>query len=573
MDPIALLRTVRPHPQHPLILELDLARGILSQSPTSPLEAFRARHSAAMRQIRDGLRKGARDPKVAGLVIHLGSCPLTPGQCDEIGELIGRFGRDKPTIAWTETFGELGNATLAYRLATSASEIWLAPSGSLGLNGVQLDLLLLRGGLEKLDISPEFAQRKEYKTAADTFAASEITAAHREMMQRIADSIVDDTIDVVSERRHVDPAAVRHAVDNSPLSAQVALESGLVDRLGYRDEAYAALRTRFGDEDRITLQYAHRYARGHGGGRLDSLVNRKRPAVGVIEVSGPIVFGLSHSGVSGGAAGSDTIAAHLREAGRDENVKAVVLRVNSPGGSYIASDTVRREVVRLRAAGKPVVASMEDVAASGGYFVAMAADAIVANPTTLTGSIGVVAGKFVLSGLVDRLGLVREDVRAGANAGWLSSHRPFDEGDWQKLNAWLDEVYADFTGKAASDRGMAVDELEPLARGRVWTGSDAYARGLVDKLGGMTTALDLAAEKVGVSIDALQLRGVPALPWLEQLKPAESSESRTQSDIRAFPQERLRTGSVEDRLAVLAECAGLTLPHGVLGLPWQITIR
>lgn len=577
MDPIALLRNVRPAPRHPLVLELDLARGVISQTPGHPWEAFRARHSASMRQIREGLHRASEDAGVAGLVVHIGSAPLTPDQCDELGELIARFGTHKPTIAWSETFGELGNATMAYRVASFAQEIWLAPSGSLGLGGVHLSALLLRGGLEKLHVEPQFAQRKEYKTAADQYAATEVTQAHREMLQRIADSILTDTLTGVAHRRHLDPAAVRHAVDNAPLTAQAAHEAGLVDRLGYRDEVYAELRRRFGTPDAegthtVSLRYAHRYSRVGCAARWEEVVGRNRPAIGVIELNGPVVFGTSQPGAAGPSAGSDTICAHLREAAREDTVKAVVLRINSPGGSYVASDTIRREVLQLRATGKPVIAAMGTLAASGGYFAAMGCDAIVANPTTLTGSIGVLAGKFVLSGLVDRAGLIREDIIAGANAGWFSSQAPFDDNQWDQLNAWLDEVYADFTTKAAQDRGMAVEELEPLARGRVWTGIDAVEHRLVDRLGGLATALDLAAERLGTDREALQVRGVPSLPWLTQLKPAESSETHTAAHLHTSPMQQLLTGGPEDRLAVLAQLVGFAPLHGVLRLPWQITL-
>lgn len=577
MDVTTLLRTVCSHPEHPLVIELDLSRGVISQTPANPIEAFKARHSASMREIREGLRRAAGDPDVVGLAVHVGNCPLSADQCDEIGELIAAFGEHKPTIAWTESFGELGNATLAYRLASFAREIWLQPTGALGLQGVQLGIVLLRGGLEKLHIEPQFAQRKEYKTAADQFAASEITAANREMMQGIADSILDDTVAGVAARRRLDPEAVRQAVDNAPLAASDAQQAGLIDRLGYRDEVYAELRARHGEqvgeEQKISLQYAHRYARTRGSKRLETLLNRRKPAVGVIGLQGAIVHGPSRIGPTGSTAGSDTICAHLREAGRDESVRAVVFRIDSPGGSYIASDAIRREVKQLRATGKPVIASMGGLAASGGYYAAMGCDAIVANPTTLTGSIGVLAGKFVTAALIDRVGLVREDVLAGANAGMLSSQAPFDQSQWDRLNAWLDEVYADFTEKAAADRGMAVEELEPLARGRVWTGSDAHRHGLVDRLGGMGDALDLAAERAGLDPEHLTVRGVPALPWLEQLKPAESSESRSIDTTIAAPLHSLLTGGPEDRLLALARIIGLELPAGVLALPGRLDIR
>lgn len=576
MDVTTLFRTVRSQPEFPLVIELDLARGVLSQAPTHPLEAFRARHAASMREIRDGLRRAAKDPDVAGLAVHVGSCPLTPDQCDEIGALIAAFGEHKPTVAWTESFGELGNATLAYRLASFAQQIWLQPTGSLGLQGVQLGIMLLRGGLEKLHIEPQFAQRKEYKTAGDQFAATEITDANREMMQRIADSILEDTVRGVAERRHLDPAAVRQAVDDAPLLAEDARQAGLIDKLGYRDEVYADLRDRFGRPDgaeqKISLQYAHRYARTRGANRLESLLNRRKPAVGVIGLHGAITYGPSQVGPGGTSAGSDTICAHLREAGRDDSIKAVVVRIDSPGGSYIASDAIRREVKQLRATGKPVIASMGQYAASGGYYAAMGCDVIVANPTTLTGSIGVVAGKFVTAALVDRVGLVREDILAGANAGLLSSQTAFDQSQWETLNAWLDAVYADFTTKAAADRGMALDQLEPLARGRVWTGSDAHARGLVDQLGDMGAALDLATERAGLDPERLTVRRVPALPWLEQIRPADSSEAGGLEVTAAPSLQRLLTGGPEDRLLALAQLAGLDLPGGVLALPWRLQL-
>lgn len=578
MDLTTIFRTVRPRPEFPLIIELDLARGVINQMPNNPIAAFRARQSASMREIREGLRRAAKDPEVAGLVVHIGSCPLSPDQCDEIGELIAEFGEHRPTIAWTESFGELGNATLAYRLASFASEIWLQPTGALGLQGVQLGITLLRGGLEKLHLEPQFAQRKEYKSAADQFVATEITEANREMIQRIADSILDDTIAGVAERRHLDPKALRRVVDNAPITATEAHQAGLVDRLGYRDEVYAELRTRYGrevdSEHKISLQYAHRYARARSGkDRFESLLNRNKPAIGVVNLHGGITYGPSHVGPMSSTAGSDTICAHLREAAREDSVKAVVLRIDSPGGSYIASDAIRREVLQLRATGKPVIASMGQFAASGGYFAAMACDTVVATPTTLTGSIGVLAGKIVTAGLTERIGLIREDILAGANAGLLSSLTPFDEAQWEGLNEWLDEVYADFTTKAAEDRGMSIEELEPLARGRVWTGSDAHSRGLVDRLGGMGTALALAAERAGLDPDHPTVRGIPALPWLEQIRPAESSESRTIDAAVVTPLPRLFTGGPEDRLMALAGLMGFTLPGGVLALPWHIELR
>jgi protease-4 len=223
------------------------------------------------------------------------------------------------------------------------------------------------------------------------------------------------------------------------------------------------------------------------------------------------------------------VAAALRSAGRDDSVAAVLLRVDSPGGSYVASDVIWREVNQLRAAGKPVVASMGDVAGSGGYFVAMAADAIVASPGTLTGSIGVFSGKVVTAGLLERFGVGTDAIAIGRNARMFSPRQGFDDDQWQRLEAWLDRVYADFVGKAAQSRGMTPERMHELARGRVWTGADAYERGLVDELGGLRRAGELVRERAGLPATA-ELRRWPAVSPLDRLSPPKSSDGAVVTD-------------------------------------------
>ncbi|WP_114560266.1 signal peptide peptidase SppA [Desertihabitans aurantiacus] len=581
---------VRRRPSLPTVLELDLSRGVLSAPPRSPGDFLRAMHVPTVRGIRDGLRAGAKDPKVVGLVVHVGDCPLSAAQVDEVGALIAAFGVHKPTVAFTESFGELSNGLLGYRLAAHAQQIWLQPSGAVGLTGVSLQVTLLRGALDKAGVEPQFGQRHEYKTAANQFAAAEVTEAQREMMQRLADSVLEETVAVVAERRELPSDEVRAAVDAAPLTAADARERRLVDHLGYRDEVYAWLRSEWGaaatgeGEDaaagsQVDLHYVHRYAAERGGpAMVRNLVDKRRDSVAVVGVHGPIVTGPSTRGsvLGGPTAGSDTITQHLRAAGDDEHVKAVVLRVDSPGGSYVASDAVRREVRRLVEGGRPVVASMGDVAASGGYFISMGASEVVAAPSTLTGSIGVLAGKFVTTGLTDKVDLVREEMTAGERAAMFSSLRGFTDDDWAVLDRWLDEVYADFTSKAAADRGMALDVLEPLARGRVWTGADAARHGLVDHLGGMDVAVDRACELAGLDRERVGLRSVPASAVLSQLRPARSSESPRGETGAGWTGPagagavRVTPGGPEALLLRAATVLGLRLP-GVLSLPWQLS--
>ncbi len=468
----------------------------------------------------------------------------------------------KPSIAWTATFGELSSGLAAYRIALNADEIWVQPTGALGLTGVHLGITLLRGALDKVGVDPQFGQRHEFKSAADQLAATEVSAANREMTQRLADAIVDDTVTRVAARRSLSPDDVRSAMARAPLGAAAAREAGLVDRLGYRDEVYAHAREAW--TPAWEPRYVHRWreAKQGGGARIGALAQRTRSAVAVVDVTGPIVLGPG----TGAQAGADRIGARLRQVGRDDRVQAVVLRVDSPGGSYVASDAIRHEVLRLRESGRPVVATMGRAAASGGYFVAMPCDEIVAQPTTLTGSIGVLAGKMVVERLLERVGVVHESVDAGPRAGFLAPGRPFTDDEWQVLDAWLDEVYADFTTKAAADRGLDLDVLEPLARGRVWLGTDARSRGLVDHLGGTRLALERACALAGLDPASVRLPSPSPLEWLQRLRPAESSESPAASAAVA------PTGP-EALLERLGAAVGIVVPHGVLSMPWSLGSR
>jgi protease-4 len=290
--------------------------------------------------------------------------------------------------------------------------------------------------------------------------------------------------------------------------------------------------------------------------------------VAVVQASGPIHLGRSGgSPVSGRSVGSDTLGAALRAAGRDDSVRAVVLRVDSPGGSYVASDALRREVLALRGTGTTVVASMGAVAASGGYYVAMPCEKVVATPGTLTGSIGVLAGKQVLSDALGRVGVRRESVTSGRYADMFSSDRPFEADEWDWLEAWLDAVYDDFTAKAAEDRGMDVVRLRALARGRLWTGADAVERGLVDELGGLSHAVDVACRAAALDRSQVQVRAFPRVSPLQRLVPAPNSESPVAARGPALAGLGGDGSPWAERL--LTEAG---FPHGVLSLPWRLRI-
>ena len=566
MDPLAKLSSLlrKSSVGDRVILELDLDYSVLSSAPANPLEALKLINAPTMRALRDGLHAAADDPGVAGLIVHVGTCPITAAQGCELADLIAGFGEHKPVWAYTESFGEFSNGLLPYTLAAHADQVWLQPSGELGLGGVRTQITLLRGVFDKVGLEPQFGQRKEFKTAADTYAAHEISPANAEMMQQIANSITHWAVDTIAQRRGRGTEQVWASVDAGALTAQQALEHGLIDRIGYRDEVYAEARRAWSGED-AGLRFVHRYGKVSAAKEL--VQARLRPAVAMVEVRGAIVSGRPQRQAGGQPiAASEVVCQHLRAAAEDDQIKAVVLRVDSPGGSYIASDAIRREVIRLRESGRPVVACMGDVAASGGYFVSMPADEIVAQPTTLTGSIGVLAGKFVTTEVKEKLGLVLSDVTAGAWASFMSPNSRFTDEQWAALDRRLDDIYADFTGKAAADRGLALNVLEPLAHGRVWTGVDAKQRALVDHLGGMGTAIDRACALAGLRREDVAVRPVSMLGFLKQFRPAESSES-VGAGVSYAPN-RL---DLDTLIASVAARLGLAAT-GVLSMPFTIEV-
>jgi protease-4 len=382
----------------------------------------------------------------------------------------------------------------------------------------------------------------------------------------MAASITEQLVHAIAERRGLSPDKVSELIDAGPFLAGRARAEGLVDELGYRDEVYAQARKRAGSD--AAVLYLGRYQRGKALAErarttVTRLPGRQEPAVALIYATGPIRRGRSgRSLMGGGSMGSDTIAGAIRAAARDEQIRAIVLRVNSPGGSYVASDTIWREVVRARAGGTPLVASMGDVAASGGYYISMAADQIIAQPGTITGSIGVLTGKPVLGEALGRAGVTTDLIRQGAHAAMFSQFRPFAEDEWRLVNEWLDHIYADFTGKVASGRGMTPEQVHEVARGRVWTGADALDRGLVDELGGMDRAAAVARRRAGLPATA-PLRVYPRVRPIDRLRPPGSSESRGAAAAGLTASLLSESWGPASRLATRL---GLS-PHGPLVLP------
>jgi protease-4 len=522
------------------VLELDLQSVPNETGGFDPLATITGGGRALLlREAVATIHRAAEDDRVAGLIARVQIPAAAAGPVQELREAIDAFSDAKPSLAWAETYP----GTLSYYLASAFREVWMQPSGTVGLVGFATNAMFLRDALDKAGIQAQFIARGEYKSAANMFTQDEYTDAHREADSRLIESLHVQVFAAIAESRHVDPAELNALADKAPVLRDDAVTSRLVDRIGFRDEAYARIGELVGapgvspetgdadSDDAPPRLYVARYARAAASRPtppMPPIPGRKtKPTIAVVTLHGPIVSGRGGPQLPLGnsSAGGDTIAAALREAAANDAVSAVVLRVDSPGGSVTGSETIWREVVRLRKAGKPVVASMGAVAASGGYYVSMAADAIVANPGTITGSIGVVTGKLVARDLKGRLGVGSDSVRTNSNADAWSVNKPFTDEQHAHVEAEADLFYTDFVERVAQGREMTVEAVDAVARGRVWTGADALAHGLVDELGGLRAAIDRAKVLAGFEADAeVKLVSMPGSSWVEMLRPKPSSQ-------------------------------------------------
>jgi protease-4 len=480
-----------------VVLELRIDQPLVEVAHDDPFSAFGATPALSVRDAVDALEKAGDDPRVKGLLAHIATSPGSFAATQELTDAVKAFrAKGKKTVAWADSYGEFSGGNGAYFLASAFDEVYLQPSGDVGFIGIAVETPFAREALEKLGVKPEMNARHEYKNAVNLFTETTFTPAHKEATEQLARSLFNQLVRGVAEGRKLTLDEVRKRVDQGPHLADEALQARLVDGLLYRDEVYERVKETWGKG--AELLWLHRYLDRAGRPHTEG-----RDTVALIYGVGQVMRGKSQQSALGGEAtlGGDTVAAAFRRAAEDTNVKAIVFRVDSPGGSYVASDTVRREVQRAREKGKPVIVSMGNLAASGGYFVAMDADKIVAQPGTITGSIGVYAGKFVTSELWAKLGVNWETVAEGKNATLFSTDHPLTPEHRARIDAELDRIYDDFTQKAARGRNLPLEALQKVAKGRVWTGEDALALGLVDELGGMKRALELAKEAAKIPAD------------------------------------------------------------------------
>jgi protease IV len=475
------------------ILEANFEQPMLEDIPDDPAAQIMLKDRVVVRDVVDALDRGASDDRVVGMVARIGAVPMGMGQVQELREAVQRFrAKKKFAVAYSETFGEFGPGNNAYYLASAFDQIYLQPSGDIGLTGLILESPFVKNTLSKLGMKFHGDHRYEYKTALNLFTETKYTPAHKEANTALMNSWLAQLKDGICSARHIPPDQFQAVIDKGPYLGKEALDAHLVDGVAYRDEVYDQVRKKAGDGAKLLYlsKYLDRAGRPHDKGRTIALIY----GVGGVQRGksnyNPVQDSLTM--------GSETVAGAIRAAAEDKDVKAILFRVDSPGGSYVASDTIWRAVVQARKAGKPVIVSMGDVAGSGGYFVAMAADKIVAQPGTITASIGVLSGKVLTSGFWDKVGLSWDEVHAGANATMWTGTHDYTPSEWARFQQWLDRIYVDFTSKVAEGRKLPKDKVLQIAKGRIWSGQDAKNLGLIDEVGGFDTALNLAKKAAGV---------------------------------------------------------------------------
>jgi protease-4 len=488
-----LLRPAQKPLSDRILLTVDLTRGLAEGRGETPLQQAVFGRKPTLRDFLDGIEAAAGDPHVRGLYARVGADGLGLAEIEEVRDAIAAFrARGKFAIAYADSFGEFGPGTRPYYLATAFDEIWLQPMGTVGLVGLYSSVPFFKNTLDLLGVTPSFDKREEFKTAINSLTDTEMTPPQREEIETILNSLGDQIVAGIAQGRRLSPAQVRQDIDNGPFFATEARQAKLVDHLGYRDEArvHALKRAGPGAEPVSLARYLGRVGRPHQKGPKIALIY----GTGLIQEQGDPELTLFGQQVMSARA----LERAFRAAVRDPEVRAILFRIDSPGGSVVASESIWRDVVFARERGKPVIVSMGDLAGSGGYYVAAAADKIVAEPATLTASIGVFAGKLVLSGLYKKLGITTGSAQLGNNAGMFSATEDFSAEGHRRLETMLDLIYGGFKERVASGRQMPLDKVEEVAKGRVWTGAEAKKRGLVDALGGYRTALRLAKEAAGI---------------------------------------------------------------------------
>ncbi|MBN2055525.1 signal peptide peptidase SppA [bacterium] len=474
------------------------SKGVLYLNLDTPIQEtgggslFHLDGAVTIRQIDETMARAADDPDIKGLVLRFTNAGAGIGTIHDLRNAILRFKESgKFVIVYTD-FISFWN----YFVATAADQIICAPTGWFAALGMRLEPTYFAEALDKIGVTAQVNHVGDYKTAGEQFTRTSMSDAERQTLEALIDDVYTLLTEAMAKSRGMETTALRALVDRAPMSAKSALAEGLVDRLGYADELENIASELAGSEEQLVKWST--YTKSDSPFSLDKYFARK---LALVYAEGPIYSGESSDSPWGGnTIGSQTLAKAIKDARENEDIEAIVLRIESPGGSGTASDEIWREVKLTRGA-KPIIASIANVAASGGYYIAMACDEIIGQPTSITGSIGVVSSKFVTKGLYDKLGINKEILKRGTNADMMSDYVPFTEEQAALLNSIMEEFYWEFVGKAAEGRDMENDAVHAVAQGRAWTSMRAREVGLINEFGGLWEAIQRAKERAGISAD------------------------------------------------------------------------
>jgi len=556
------------------VLVLKVSGGLPDYAPEDPTaKLLGINQPQSFTGLMTQLRKAKVDTRVGAVLLDIDFPAIGWGKADELRDAIKDFrASGKPIYS----FMEIG-MNKEYYIATATEKVFLPPSGDLYVNGFAAEAMFYKGSLDKLGIEAEIIQiGPKYKNAPDQYTKKEMGEGQREVINAILDEYYGRFSGAISETRKKSPEDVKAIIDNAPYHAGEAQQLGLIDGASYRDQVYEELKNRLGykAEDKLRTVSGNDYREIPS----DSLGLNNGERIAVVYASGAINVGQSSSGTFGGEmVGSDTIVKAVNQAAEDSSIKAIVLRVDSPGGSALASDIMWHALENAKAK-KPLVVSMGDVAASGGYYIACNANKIVAQPSTVTGSIGMFMGKPVLKGFYDWIGVTSEYVTRGKNAGIFDETRKWSPEERAKMEDQAKKVYyGDFVPKVAAGRNKSNEEIDAIAQGRVWTGTQAKQNGLIDEFGGLEKAIEVAKELAKIPADKEVRRiGFPeARPFLENIFGggddsvfAETKKAETQKAlIESLPEDvrkTLRYAELFDRMK---------RGEAMLMLPFELQIR
>ena len=466
------------------VLVIDAAGAIEEQRSMDFFSAISGNSTPVLHDYIDAIDSARTDSRITGIVIRVAPLETGWGKLEEIHAHLLAFRKSgKPSICY---LGYDGVGNPEYYLASACKEIWLVPTAPVSVRGMMAEAMFFRGTLDKLKIVPEYFHIAEFKTATNELTDKKFTPAHREEVEGILHGIYGQYVSETSTARNMDPAKFEAILKQGPLLTNDAVEEKLVDRLGYWDQLQDYFKQRDHRWNPVSLNRYRTFVKDDAG------LGAER--IAVVHATGLIVSGSSQNTAGGGfIMGGDSVANDLREARNDSGIRAIVLRIDSGGGSVVASEVIRREV-QLAQAEKPVVVSMSDVAASGGYWIATPAAKIVADPDTETGSIGVLIGKMNISGLYNLLGISTDFVATSDSATMFSDQQNFTPAQEAAIQKSLAETYKEFTEGVAQGRHMSVAAVGKIGKGRVWTGAQAKELGLVDELGGLDRAVEIAKQ-------------------------------------------------------------------------------